>query len=1109
MNTPEIRTATAAQHAAARPDISSWITANAGSGKTSVLINRVARILLGGTPPARILCLTYTKAAAAEMQNRLFKQLGTWSMQADDTLRTALGDLGAGMVDATALSNARRLFARALETPGGLKIQTIHAFCESLLRRFPLEAGLSPNFELLDDRAAELLRRDIRDEMAISDELPLLDAMLAQSGQVDEVTKEILKQQDAFEHEPDRAALAAALGISPDLTAETILATAMQGLSDDRIDWISAILTNGTQAEQNAAQMLGQLARNPAETALTAFISGFLSQKGEILVKGIPSVKTKKMPGAEDMVAELGERAFGANQSLNALRALDRGLVLHRFARAFLGRYRAAKTRRQRLEFDDLIRHASALLHRSDMAAWVLYRLDGGIDHILIDEAQDTSLAQWRIFETLADEIMAGLGAQTDRARTLFVVGDIKQSIFSFQGADPAAFFTMQTHLAARLEARETPMQQTSLRHSFRSATPVLALVDAVAAPVAAPGAVGLGGPSVHLPAYPDLPGRVDIHPFVEAPPKPEAAPLFALALTPAHPDPERLLAEQIAEDIAQMIAAKTLLPAKNRPVRAGDFLVLVQRRKVLYKTLIRALKARGVAVAGADRLTLGEDLAVADIIAALKFAACPDDELALATVLRSPLVGWSEAQLFTLAHKRSTRLWASLRAQGAPKLLADLLAKADFQRPYELIELILQTHGGRENLLARLGAESEDALDELLVQALAYEAADIPTLGGFLEWFESGDTVIKRQVDMASDQLRVMSVHGAKGLEAPIVILPDTAARKPPNNPNIIALGDQAVAWGKAAAANPPAVQEKIEASAAAQLGERQRLLYVAMTRAESWLIVYGAGKRGTAQTPCWYDQIAEAAAAMPGAALVGGAITLRHNWAATGQPDDAPKPAPAAPAPPAWFITVAATPPRATPPLSPSELGGAHALPGPDGRMADEALDYGTALHERLEHIIALPHAAQAEAIAALRLDEAAEVEAARLLTSPAMRELRGASPLVEVAFSCNIKGLGDISGRIDLLEISESTVTAYDFKTNRNLPDRPEDTPEALLRQMASYRAALAQIYPTRKIEVAIIWTKTAQIMLLGPDLTDAALARAIAAAPARPPARTAAP
>ena len=1092
MTTPEIDRATKAQHAAARPDISSWITANAGSGKTSVLINRVARILLGGTPPARILCLTYTKAAAAEMQNRLFTQLGAWSMLPDAALRKALGKLGAGMVDATSLTEARRLFARALETPGGLKIQTIHAFCESLLRRFPLEAGLSPSFELLDDRAAELLRRDIRDEMAISDDLPLLDAMLAQSGQVDEVTKAILHHQDAFELEPNRAALAKALGIAPDLSATSILSTAMQDFSDSDINAIASILAKGTKTEQNAAAMLGLRSSDPAETALAAFISGFLTKAGTPYKTGLPGAETKKMPDAASRVETLVARAEAASQALNALNALERGLTLHRFARAFLARYRAAKARRQRLEFDDLIRHASALLHQSDMAAWVLYRLDGGIDHILIDEAQDTSLAQWRIFETLAEEIMAGLGAAPERARTLFVVGDIKQSIFSFQGADPAAFSTMQTHLAARLAARETPMQETSLRHSFRSATPILALVDAVAAPVEA----GLGGPSAHAPAYPDLPGRIDIHPFVKAEAKPETAPLFELTLTPPHPDPERLLAEKIADDIATMIATKTLLPAKNRPVRAGDFLILVQRRKVLYKTLIRALKARGVAVAGADRLKLGLELAVNDVIAALKFAACPEDDLALATVLRSPLCGWSESQLFTLAHTRNGKLWPALHGQGAPKMLADLLSKADFQRPYELIELILQKHNGRSNLLARLGSECEDALDELLVQALAYEAADIPTLGGFLEWFESGDTEIKRQVDKASDQLRVMSVHGAKGLESPIVILPDTAKLDLANSPNIITLGDQAVAWGKSADVNPPVVQVAVAASREAEMHERQRLLYVAMTRAESWLIVYGAGARGTAEKPCWYDQIATAARAMPGAEIDGEAITLRHNWAAAGATSDAPTAPDAAPEPPAWFTTAAATPPRPASRLSPSQLGGAHALPGADGLMADEALAYGTALHALLEQIIALDPAARAEAIAALRPEIGMEAEAAQLLTSPDMRKLLEAAPLAEVAFACHIKDLGDISGRIDLLEISESTVTAYDFKTNRNLPARPEDTPEALLRQMASYRAALAQIYPTRKIETAIIWTKTAQIMPLGHAITDAALMRAVA-------------
>lgn len=1093
MTSPEITSATAAQHAAARPDLSSWVTANAGSGKTSVLTNRVARVLLAGTPPARVLCLTYTKAAAAEMQNRLFQQLGKWAMLPDADLIKALAILGETNQDPTFLAQARRLFARALETPGGLKIQTIHAFCESLLRRFPLEAGLSPAFELLDDRTAQQLREQVLDAMAQSADADKLLHLATYTRQIPELLGPILYHQDHFAVPCDPDAVARHLQIPMGLCDADILAQAVQGFSDAEIDSLLAVLTHSKGVtERSNAQLLAAMRGKPAEIALDLLIKTFLTQNGVIKTRGFPGAETKKNAYAVDLITRLGERALAANDLRRRAKLLPRSIALHDFAYHFLGRYRHAKAARLWLDFDDLIRNTNALLQRSDMAAWVLFRLDGGIDHILIDEAQDTSPAQWQIFESLAGEILAGEGAR-DTLRTLFVVGDVKQSIYSFQGADPTAFFAVEASFQARLNARGTRLQQTELHHSFRSARPILQLVDQVLDSAS----TAMGGVVAHSTAFPDLPGRVDVWPFVAAPDKPVILPPFDLTPALARENPRLNLARDIARHIARLIADKTPLPGHGRPVRPGDFLILVRKRGDVFSGIMRALKTEGVPIAGVDRLILGQELAVRDLLAVLRFAAMPADDLSLATVLRSPLVGLDEGALYTLAHGRTGTLWGELQRRGAaPALLQDVLARADYDRPFDLLETILQDHGGRAALLARLGPECEEAVDELLNQALAYETKAIPTLGGFLEWMAKGSDEVKRQVDDASDQVRIMTIHGAKGLEAPIVILPDTDSHRGIPDKRILPAGDGVVIYGQSAELDPADVQDMAAKSSEKRRDESLRLLYVALTRAKQWLIVAGAGAAGRAENPCWHTLISSAIRAMPDVqTLPDGALSLQHNWHMQGVSGVSSAPPPRASLPD-WAVTPAATPARPQTVHSPSDLGGAHALPGPDAQDTQAALAHGHAVHAVIEAVLARPRHEWPQAFERMHRDlPAATAEARAVLNSPEMIEIMRADFWVEQPFAANLPGLGPIAGRLDLLTVTPDKITVYDFKTNRTVAPTPQQTPEAILRQMGAYRAALAQIFPNHMIDIAVIWTANTQIMYLDAPLTAAAYARAV--------------
>ena len=1115
--------ATRNQVAAADPTLSTWLSANAGSGKTRVLTDRVARLLLEGVSPQNVLCLTYTKAAAAEMQNRLFKRLGAWAMQDDGSLRQELAELGVeGVIAPEKLSAARRLFARAIETPGGLKIQTIHSFCAGILRRFPLEAGVSPNFREIEDRTAALMRAEVLDRIAAGSQAGLLADVLRYfgGGELDKLVREVAGRSNDFARPVDMAALREMLDIPSGRTMDALLSEVFDIDTTEIIrDLIRACRTGGSNDNKAADKLIGVNLTAPGAGDLAilenVLLFGESSKVNEPFSPKYDSFPTKAVrtahPDLTDALAGLMETVAALRGERLALMAFDRSVALHRFAHVFVRDYDAKKTALGVLDFDDLIGKARQLLTDKSVAAWVLFRLDGGIDHLLVDEAQDTSPAQWAVVQHLTREFVSGEGAR-DTRRTVFVVGDKKQSIYSFQGADPAEFDRMRDYFDNALRQIEDPLQTRTLAHSFRSSVAVLRVVDNT---FVRERAEGLGDVSQHIAFNADMPGRVDLWPVIspeKATDDPEDDWLKPVDEVSADHHLVQM-ADRVAHQIKRMIREETL-PVKvgdsygRRPVRAGDVLILVQsRQNLLFPELIRACKQAGLPIAGADVLRVGGELAVKDIAALLRFLALPEDDLSLAAALRSPLFGWSEQQLFTLAHRRPEKsyLWEALRRQAdadrTTDILYDMLEQADFLRPYDLIARLLVRHGGRQALVARLGAEAEDGIDALLAQALAYEADNTPSLTGFLTWMDTDDLTVKRQIDAQGDQIRVMTVHGAKGLEAPIVILPDTAERK--NEVKSQILTGNAPLWKTLKADMPPAMAVHHDSIAAAQARERLRLLYVAMTRAESWLIVGAAGETGKTGT-AWHDLVAEGVSQSAGAEALAGDLVVQRvehgNWHG-----GALQPPP--------LRTLAIGPAETLAPLpeavrtvtvQPSNLGGDKTIAG-EGEDGDAAsLMRGSLIHLLLEHLPALPPADRrrvgARLVAATPDAETVPTDdlidaVLSLIDAPHLATLYAPDTLAEVGITANLPELGRMHGTIDRLIVTPDTVTAVDFKTNRNTPDSVEDVPDGLLRQMGAYAAALEQIYPGRRIETAILWTRRAILMNLPPALTAAALARSV--------------
>lgn len=1106
--------ATQAQVDAADPRASTWLSANAGSGKTRVLTDRVARLLFDGVEPQNILCLTYTTAAAAEMQNRLFERLGAWAMMENAALRQDLVELGVDdVIDAQRLRDARQLFARAIETPGGLKIQTIHSFCSGVLRRFPLEAGVSPQFKEIEDTTARDLRAQVVDDMITGDHGDIVRGLLDHFTGADlaDFTAEIAKNKARFATLLTDEMLSTTLDYPKNLTRADLPHLAIDGSEDGLIEEIAQGFAGQSKTYQNFAADLKALnlkapSSEDYDTVTRLFL--YANSANPKSVNFPQSNHKKAVEAAEPFATDLHDwmdRVATVKSYEWALAAAAKTRALYGFATVFVPLYEAQKLSLGMLDFDDLIGKTNTLLTDRAVAQWVLFRLDGGIDHVLVDEAQDTSPTQWSVIRQLTQEFTAGDGAKTDTPRTIFVVGDRKQSIYSFQGAAPEAFNEMRDHFAAEMANVDQRLMSRSLDYSFRSSFAILRIVDETFSNTDMRSEAG------HLAFKEKMPGRVDLWQVEEKANDEDAREWFEPVDMRTSKNEKVVLADRVAKQIRHMIDHETLPQEigrtgtyNHRPITEGDILILVRGRKTgLFDEIIRACKAADLQIAGADRLRVGAELAVRDLTALLSFVALPEDDLSLAAALRSPLFGWTEQQLYTLAHHRDDKqyLWAAMRdtTSDTKTVLDDLRDQADFLRPYDLIERILTRHDGRRNLLARLGREAEDGIDALLSQSLNYESGGVPSLTGFLSAMAADDLEVKRQMDSQGDRIRVMTVHGAKGLEAPIVFLPDAAKRENKIRDDLLPADDHLI-WKTGSKTSAEEVTTLTDRIATAQLAEDKRLLYVAMTRAEKWLIVGAAGDVGEEVDASWYNLIADAMGHVGGAQAKSGAEIVQRHTHMHWQPGD-------------MIAKAVATQPTVTPPvfrdlpetmatktLSPSNLGGAKILAGDHAELPeDDAKLRGTAIHLLLEHLPNIPvadrpHAAQnlIKSLDAGTIVDDVPAHVDRILTAPHLSHLWTTDALAEVDITATI-GPHRFHGTIDRLLVTDTRVLAIDYKSNKIVPSDPAKTPEGLLRQMGAYHAGLTAVFPDHEIEVAILWTETANLMPLENDLVSAALNR----------------
>jgi ATP-dependent helicase/nuclease subunit A len=1102
---PQVR---ANQLRAADPDSSVWVAANAGSGKTHVLTQRVLRLLLSGVAPDSILCLTYTKAAAAVMRDRVAKSLAQWAVLDEAKLATELADLCDAAPSAGTLRRARTLFAHALETPGGLKIQTIHAFCESVLKRFPLEAGVPLGFEVLEDYQRGALILKARESVlagGLNGDPQVADAVeslfeLFSDGQLNQAIEGALSQ--ARKLRPvlrDRARAKANLlaevgsGRSRRAIEHAITNERLMDASE-----IAALLAAGPGKTLEV-----KLRSLPAHPAPRVLLDTFLTQARTVPKSLVRKEARKLYPELADLADREAARLEGLAMELRHAELIERSNALLDVLGAISDRYEAEKEARALLDFDDLIEHAVRLFENREVGDWVRYKLDAAITHILVDESQDTNPEQWRAVDALVDEFFAGQSA-VERPRTLFAVGDVKQSIYSFQGAEPTIFVESGRRYMLRAEQVSMRFDRVPLHISFRTLPNVLAAVDRVFAAPEKQMAV-LESEFIHESARADAGGMVTLWPPVQEQDPVIETGQWPLEVNRGFRSAPRQVAERIAREIKRWIAEHRPLGSRKRAVRADDVLILVQIRGALFRELIRALHREGLPTPGADRLDVTNHIGILDLMALGDVVLNPDDDLQLAGLLRSPLFDLSEDDLFAIAAPRGkdVRLWDALRASGllparmAYNELEALRSRLDVDRPFEFYARVLYAGDGLRRFHSRFGNEIDDVFAEFLDLALEHEQSEQPSLQGFLAAMRSRDVEIARELSERGGGVRVMTVHGAKGLEAPIVILADAATKPMGSQLTSVVHIDPVKHLFVHASREDTHVAETDHyrtAYKAAQMAEYWRKLYVGMTRAEDELYVTGTLTKTGKTEGTWYEAIEQAL--RPEAEEIDGALIYPRD-----------RPAPAAATGDAGGV--ASGTPLSLPPLpahkpvevvrpssayTPADVERVYESAAEAVADADAARRKGIALHALLQHLGRVPeterHAVAAKALGALLPEhpESHEELARRaigIMTDPRHAEIFGPDSRAEVPFLVTGQRRGTpirLAGRIDRLVVTPEKVMIVDFKSDANVPLNAASVPAAYLTQLGLYARVATLIFAPRAIEASILWSSPELLMNL---------------------------
>ena len=1137
------------QRKAADPSGSAWVAASAGSGKTKVLSDRVLNLLLCGTAPEKILCLTFTRTAAAQMANKIMERLARWASVTQDVLYRELTELQGHAANEDRMACARQLFAKLLDTPGGLKVTTLHGFCQSLLKRFPLEAGLPTHFDVLDERGAQELIEQAQNKILSQSKyekyLEIITAVTDEKSFLN-VLKEMTAKLNCLKQTAER------------LDSSQKLKNAYEKALDlpencDEASLKKDFCSFSGQRKDDLMQAIKTLAQSSKKTdkeksfAINNFINASFSEKIKTLPNYLSIFLTnentirkqlvcKESEQVEPIIRFEAEKAIVLKKQLVSLKTLELSFALFKIGSAILNMYIRLKNERGFLDYDDLISTTKALLEKSGAAAWVLYKLDGGIDHILVDEAQDTSPNQWAIIKALAEEFFAGYDGIHFRNRTIFAVGDQKQSIFGFQGAVPEEFERMRLFFKEKVENARKVWNDVPMYISFRSVPAIIDTVNYLLKNESfRKGVVEKDKEATHLSWRKNQGGLMEIWP-PEKPLENDTVRTFTKPVERVYSQTSSArLAAKIAQKIAAMIHCKEILLSENRPIAPSDILILVRKRDSFINDVSRELKIRGIPVSGVDRLKITSHIAVKDLMALGDFLLLPENDLALACVLRSPLCGVSakdlsdddlnkakelkipldgisEQDLFSLAYDRGDlSLFDRLKQyENRPEtslgkallFLKDLLSRVDKMLPYELYAYVLGPLMRQKAFICRLGIQSLDALDEFMSLALEYDKTQSPCLQNFLKYLRDNDIEIKRDPEQTSfNAVRIMTVHAAKGLQAPVVFLPDTRQTPCIKQQTFWTDRNTVVLWAPNAKLRCDAINKEIEKLKQKEQEEYHRLLYVALTRAADRLYIC-AWDNKKIKNGNWYDLIKEAFSISDG----NGNNSLRVESVKTelfdepvlrlsceqkekpplvNTPVELSKPSDL----PEWINSPAPQEPTPPKPLVPSrpDIDEPPALsPLTQGRI--QALKKGTIIHSLLEILPQYPCEQRkniAEKIVKTYKNNFTSAEMDTILhdilalfESPEFTILFSPDSLAEVPVS----GIVDqriINAKIDRLAFFKDEIHIVDYKSGHLISQNSQKTPTAYIHQMSAYKALIKKIYPDKNIRCFLLWTEIPEL------------------------------
>ena len=1028
------------QMKASDPFNSVWVSASAGTGKTKVLTDRVLRLLLQVTKPEKILCLTFTKAAAAEMKNRINSVLQKWATCSIKSLQNEIELLTQETIDEEILKRARSLFSKTLDVPGGMKIMTIHSFCESVLKRFPLEANVPPHFEVLDDLSAQSMKEQIlADVLAANDlnetlkNLASLISTNSLNDLFDRLLAETPKLLKLLESYPG--------GI------ESVIFSIKQYFNINNYLYEKQIINEYFQEDE-------------------------WPEKKQFYLTNAGTIRVARKEDSHAL------EAWETNERLKAFQVTQATEILLKIAFRVVEKYNALKNQNALLDYTDLIEKTKTLLLNSDMTAWVLYKLDGGLDHILVDEAQDTNFSQWTIVKALAEEFFSGEDA-SDQLRTLFVVGDKKQSIFSFQGANPLDFERMHQFFEKRILDTQNGFYNIPLNYSFRSTEPVLRLVNYLLKNNHAKDGVLFDKETAdHLANRSQDAGLVEIWPVEEVQKTDAPDPWKPPIERQENDSAMKRLIDKMADKIEQLIGHE-YLPSQNRKVEPWDILILLQKRSAMMGQIVRTLHQRNIPVAGVDRLMLSDHLAIQDLLALTEFVLQPQNDLNLANLIKSSLLGLTEDDLYHVCYQRGQKtVWQQIQKlyPEKSKILSQIMALSDKTPPFEFFSTLLGVLGGRKKFIARFGKEVNEALDEFLNLTLEFEKNNTPSLQVFLNWFSSHEIEIKRDLDNSGiNAVRIMTVHGSKGLQGNIVFLPDTRSTRTKNvvGGEFIWLDEQLPLWIPNVQLRPAKLDAFFEQQQHLAQQEKRRLLYVALTRACDRLYVCGYGKGGADN---WYDLIMNS---LPQEiqpdenGIIKWESQQQHEVEAKTKemlPYDRDKL-------PEWTQKDAREEKPEPRPISPSKIDDSDGDSMPEESILSQeqslALKRGTFLHQLLQFLPTIPSEHRLEVAQKMcPADIELPPNLLEIFEREDLKDLFGENSMAEVPVVGKING-EMISGQVDRLVVLPNEVKIIDFKTNRFVPTK---VPDVYKKQLNTYKDLLKEIFPDRIVKSYILWTQT---------------------------------